>query len=551
MKKGSSKKYDEMECDSEDHDDDPGAKKRRKQEDEDVREGKGGEIDKKVDTSKKRHKRVIIDSDSASDDSASDDSASDDSDVRKPWIKDTNTYQKKELNVKRKFGKAIGFDAADEKSIKAPTPLSAIPRKRKLPNGQSNEELSSAIEKKIKASTASLNTRIKKKILLSSDGADEKKSNSSIAPVDIPKKKKTFNSPSNQECILVSSASDTKIVRKEPKQVLKSVPVIAKTPKVTEIDKPSPSKFPSKPSINVSNTAGTEDNQTQPNWRSSEGGKDGNASRSKLTPQWQRHLHPTNSQQQKEQPQHMQQYLPGNLSSQQKIVRLRESILREKILKNLNKIIDEVFFDQKGNDLVVGKVEQLQSLGPSGSNIKYTNDEESYDFFERNDDGSIIIDPPNKTAFCGDSKVEQKDWSLRCWGILPPPDSILSMHNNDLHASSGDKYRKRRSGGNIDGNFPRDQEYHQGHGNEPPSNKPQHAQEYWGGREREGQRFIDGGKRDRRDNGPRRDWGNDRGNELAVGAGRAGSRRGGVGEDRHLNAPSFDRGPPTRQNKRD
>merc|ERR1740139_514611 len=140
-----------------------------------------------------------------------------------------------------------------------------------------------------------------KLLLLPSNGSDEKKSSTSTAPVDIPKKKKKFNGPTNKKVVVFSSLSDNKIARKEPKQEIKSDPLITNAARVPKMGKSSPSKFPSKSSINVSNNIGTGDNQTQPNWRSGGGGgfKEGNTSRIKLNPQQQRHLNPGISQQQR------------------------------------------------------------------------------------------------------------------------------------------------------------------------------------------------------------------------------------------------------------
>jgi len=539
----------------------------RRRQDEKLKVEKVRVKSKQVETIKKKLKRGVIESDSGS--------TSDNSPISKPWMKNIKisspiTHKKEEKeNAERNVVSSISRDGADRKDSQASTPPLTIPKRKKLPS------LDGADEKNGEAPTRSLIIPKKKKLsngqsnqelLSSSNGADEMESKASTVPSNIPKKKKISIGQSDQELPLPSPALKTKISRKEPEQEIKSGSHMANVPK---IEKSSFLKFPSKPALNNPNTARAVDNSTQPNWENGGGGlgvKEGSASRSKMNPPQQRQLSTWVSQQQRQQPQPMQLHPPGNGSPTSKVVRqpqpmqlhppgngsptkkpirMRDSVLTESIFNDLNKIIHKVRVREEEKDLGPGKLEKLESLANNskevGSNTKHIEKEQSYDFFDRNDDGTIIIDLPRNPTLCDDSKVGREELPLSWWGIFPPPDNIVSMHNSNLHPSAENQERRIGSGNNTGDIFPCSQEQHQGRGNGSA-----HTQGYWGGREWEGQRFADGGRNNWRNNGTRRDWGNGRGRGIGGGAGNGGSGWAGVPDDRHLNASSFDRGPTRR-----
>jgi len=358
-------------------------------------------------------------------------------------------------------------------------------------------------------------------------------------------RRKISNVQPDQELSAPFPTFNTKIAKKDVKLELKSNSLIANIVPAPKKDKPSFLKFPPKPSPNIPNAVRTEEKAAQPNWRSGVGlvgSREGHASRSKMNPPQQRHQSTWISQPPRQHPQPVQKCPLEDNSPRKRPLQLRDSV-GENILKDLDKIIHKVLFHRGRADLRSRKVEQLESLGMDsnnknefGSNNRHTeeeDEEERYDFFDRNDDGSIIID---NATLCGDSKVGHKDLPLRWWGILSPPDHILSMHNHE-------NKERRIVTNNAETLFPHTQ-HHQRYGN-GSFNNPPHPQGHCGGRELEGQKFVDGGRNGWKNHDMRNDWGNGRGRDLHRESGCGGSG------DRYLNTTSFDRGRDRRSNRRE
>jgi len=383
----------------------------------------------------------------------------------------------------------------------------------------------------------------------------------------IPKKKKKPNDQSNA---LEALTSDTHGIQKQSKQKVSSNSLITNmTPMPSE--KGAPSGISLKPY-----SIGTRRNAIV-------GVREGSSAVSKnnTSHQQQRLLQYSGiAQKQKEQEAPGQHSPKPSNDAPERESQPRHSVRGDKILKDLNTIIDKVIFHHQRSKIDVGKGfgdstpeissnlighENSKPKVPSATNsnnemfgsfIPYT-DEEKYDFFDRNEDGTPIIKEPKIPIFPEDFKDGQKEWPLNWWGILSPPDNILSIHNEDRRPSCGDKERRIKGYNNRDQMNPRGQEYHQIDSNglmnrseRSFNNYPPHLP-YSRGRGWEGQRFPDGSRRDWADDGAWRDWEHGRERGLSGGLGRGGPGWLGGSYGRHSNEPSFDRGPARRHMRRD
>jgi len=488
--------------------------KRRKHDDEKERMKT-----KKTEVIKKTTKRGVIDSDS--------DSNSDDSDIPKPWIKDVKSSPSisckvEEKNIaKTKIGNVTSFDKINRKDGQVTIPPSNIPKKKKPSALDGVDEKKSKgpiqpIPKKKKTPNVKSDQELP---LISSSNLDEKESEASMGRTNI-RKKKASTSQLDQELQLSSSVLNTKIARKETKQEAMGDSLITQLENVPKIGKYSPSKNPSKPSLHGSSTDRVGDNQSQAIRRRA---GEGSAPRSKMNLHQNRH----------------QKRSPYDGSPSKQLKRSRDS--SKTILKDLNKIIRKVLFHQEGKGVGVAEVDQVEALGSNNSkefksNAKHTEEGEYFDFFDRNDDGTVIIDTPLSMTSCVSSKFGSKDCPLSWWGILSPPDNIMAVHKN-MHPLV-EKETRIINSTNMDEESPTGH----GHGNVAKLNNSPHPQGYWGGRVAEGQRFANGCRNNWVNDGARHNWGNIGGRDLAAGAELDGPGWKGVPDDYHTNTQSFDRG---------